>query len=785
MRRMLLTAMLFVAAAVQAAPDLVLRYDRPATDSAEGWEREALPVGNGRIGAMVFGQPAREHLQFNDITLWTGDAKSMGAFQPFGDVFVDLPAHAAATAYSRTLDLARGLHTVRYTVNGVRYQRETIASHPADVIVLRLTADKPGAHTGVVRLTDQHGAHVNAFGNRIRATGSLAGFVVPRERGNQWTPAQQPLTGNQMDYAAQVQVVHEGGKVTMEGDTVRFENVDALTLVLGAGTSYVRDGSVNFQGAHPLARVTTQVDRAAARPWSVLQAEQENDFKNLFGRLSLDVDAAWEPKVAEERRALTTDRRLAAYTKNGNDPELETQVFQYGRYLLIGSSRGPLPANLQGLWNNSLTPPWNADYHTNINIQMNYWPAETANLSELAQPLFGFVESMVPSYRRLVAESAANPSRDAEDGQVVETFLRKDGKPVRGWTVRTETNPFGYMQWKWNKTANAWYAQHFWEHYAFTRNRTFLQEVAYPLLKEVSQFWLDYLKRLPDGTLVAPNGWSPEHGPVEDGVAYDQQIVWDLFQNTVEAAGELKTDAAFARQVAAARDRLAAPKIGSWGQLLEWMEEKKDPVLDTPNDNHRHVSHLFGVFPGRQITPARTPKLAEAARVSLAARGDAGTGWSMAWKTAFWARLGDGDKAHAMLRGVIATPGARAQEHKPGTEENTAGGMYPNLLDAHPPFQIDGNFGVTAAICEMLLQSHDGELHLLPALPAAWRSGSVTGLRGRGGYEVDMTWRDGRLTSATVKAKPGNGTGTVRVRTGAKTVILKVKQGEARELGTL
>ncbi|QBE67447.1 glycoside hydrolase family 95 protein [Pseudoduganella lutea] len=775
--RFVITTVLFTAAAAQAAPDLTLRYDRPATDNADGWEREALPVGNGRIGAMVFGQPGREHLQFNDITLWTGDASSMGAFQPFGDLYVDLPGHANATDYSRTLDLARGLHTVTYVHNGVRYKRETIASHPADVIVLRLSADKPGAHTGVVRLTDQHGAHVNAWGNRIHATGSLAGFVVPRERGNQWTPAQQPLTGNQMDYAAQVQVINEGGKVTMEGDTVRFENVDALTLVLGAGTSYVRDGSVNFQGAHPLARVTAQVDRAAARPWSALQVEQENDFKSLFGRLDLDVGRA-----GDDRRALTTDRRLAAYTQHGNDPELEAQVFQYGRYLLIGSSRGPLPANLQGLWNNSLTPPWNADYHTNINIQMNYWPAETANLSELAQPLFGFVESMVPSYRRLVAESAANPSRDVEDGQVVETFLRKDGKPVRGWTVRTETNPFGHMRWKWNKTANAWYAQHFWEHYAFTRNKVFLQEVAYPLMKEVSQFWLDYLKALPDGTLVAPNGWSPEHGPVEDGVTYDQQIVWDLFQNTVEAATELKTDAAFARQVAAARDRLAAPKVGSWGQLLEWREEKKDPILDTRNDNHRHVSHLFGVFPGRQITPARTPVLAEAARVSLAARGDAGTGWSMAWKAAFWARLGDGDKAHTMLRGVIATPGARAQEHKPGTEENTAGGMYPNLLDAHPPFQIDGNFGTTAAICEMLLQSHDGVLHLLPALPAAWKNGSVAGLRARGGYEVDMTWRDGQVTSATVKAKPGNGTGTVRVRTGAKTVILKLKQGEARAL---
>ncbi|QGZ38609.1 alpha-L-fucosidase 2 [Pseudoduganella flava] len=770
-------ALMLVAVAVHAAPDLSLRYDRPATDTAEGWEREALPVGNGRIGAMVFGQPGREHLQFNDITLWTGDAQSMGAFQPFGDLYVELPGHGDAQRYSRRLDLARGLHVVDYEHDGVRYRREVIASHPADVIVVRLTADRPGAYTGVVSLTDQHGAHVSAYANRIRATGSLAGFVVPRERGNQWTPAHQPLSANQLDYASQVQVVNEGGTVTMEGDTVRFANCDALTLVLGAGTSYVRDGAANFQGPHPLARVTEQVTRAAARPWAALQAEQENDFAALMGRVRLDLGTA-----SSDRARLTTDRRLAAYTRSGNDPELEAQVFQYGRYLLIASSRGPLPANLQGLWNNSLTPPWNADYHTNINIQMNYWPAEPSNLSELTAPLLGFVQAMVPSYRRLVADSAAHPSRgqqDRQDGQVVETFRRADGKPVRGWTVRTETNPFGYMQWKWNKTANAWYAQHFWEHYAFTRDKVYLKNVAYPLLKEVSQFWLDYLKVTPEGLLVAPNGWSPEHGPVEDGVAYDQQLVWDLFQNTIDAARELGTDAAFARQVAAARDRLAAPKVGSWAQLLEWMEEKHDPVLDTPHDTHRHVSHLFAVFPGRQITPERTPALAAAARKSLAARGDAGTGWSMAWKAAFWARLRDGDQAHTMLRGVVATPGARAAGKQPGSEENNAGGMYPNLLDAHPPFQIDGNFGITAAICEMLLQSHDGVLHLLPALPAAWRDGSVSGLRARGGYAVDVTWRDGQVTAARVTAQPGSGAGTVRVRAGEKTVAVKLVRGQA------
>ncbi|MEU4442356.1 glycoside hydrolase N-terminal domain-containing protein [Actinosynnema sp. NPDC050801] len=746
---------------------LTLWYDEPAAD----WERESLPIGNGALGGGVFGTVARERVQLNEKTLWTGghgsaqgydfgnwtsprpDAvrtvqelverehrvapdtvaaalgqprRGFGAYQPFGELVLTLTdPPAEVTDYRRALDLSRAVASVTYAADGVRYTREYFATAADGVLVARLSADRPGriGFTTSITAPDNRSAHTAADGGRSTFTGALH--------------------DNGMRFESQLQVLNRGGTRTDNADgTVTVAAADSAVLVFAAGTDYA-DDYPTYRGPDPHDRVRALVDAASAKGWHRLLAAHERDYRALFDRVRLD--------IGQQRVDVPTDELLRGYATAPATTRraLEALYFQYGRYLLISSSRsGSLPANLQGVWNNSVSPPWSADYHVNINLQMNYWPAETTNLAETTGPLFDFVDGL--------REPGAVTAREMHGS--------------RGWVVNNETNPFGFTgvhDWAtafWFPEAGAWLAQHHYEHYLFTGDRRFLRERAYPVLKELARFWLDGLRVDPrDGRLVVTPSYSPEHGDFSAGAAMSQQIVRQLFANVVSAA-DVVGDTAFGGEVRKALDRLdPGTRIGSWGQLQEWKQDWDDPA-----NTHRHVSHLFALFPGNGISPRRTPDLAAAAETSLTARGDGGTGWSKAWKINFWARLLDGDHAHRMLA------------------EQLIGSTLPNLWDTHPPFQIDGNFGATAGVAEMLLQSQDGVVDVLPALPGEWRDGSYAGLRARGDVTVDVRWSDGaarEITLATGRDGPVTARSTL-FRDGFRLVDLRTgKQVPARADG--
>ncbi|QLH20277.1 glycoside hydrolase N-terminal domain-containing protein [Streptomyces sp. Rer75] len=721
-----------------------LWYDTPAAD----WEREALPIGNGTLGAMVFGGVARERIQFNEKSLWTGGPggpgsppydhgnwreprpgalaavqrlidehgaaapedvaarlgrprSRYGAYQTFGDLWLEIPgAPESPDGYRRRLDIRQGVALVEYTAQGARHQREFFASYPDRVIVGRL-----GAAPGPVGFTLRHTSprpgdhHVTARDGRLTIRGALE--------------------DNGLRFEAQVRVVCDGGTVTAgEDGTLTVTGAHSAWFVLAAGTDYA-DTHPHYRGEDPHRAVTETVDAAASQGWLALLSRHVRDHRALFDRTALDLGGRTPP-------GLPTDRQRAAYTggESPADRALEELFFDYGRYLLIASSRpgAPLPANLQGVWNDSIRPAWSADYHTNINLQMTYWPAHALHLAETAEPLHRFITALrIPG--RITAREMFG---------------------ARGWVVHNETNPYGFTgvhDWPtafWFPEAAAWLVHHLYEHYRFTLDTGFLRDTAYPAMREAAAFWLDTLRPDPrDGTLVVSPGYSPEHGDFTAGPAMSQQIVHDLLTATLEAARTLGDDPAFQAGLRRALDALdPGLRIGSWGQLQEWKAD-----LDDPADTHRHASHLFALHPGRQIAP--NGPWAGAAAVSLDARGDGGTGWSRAWKVNFWARLRDGDRAHRLLAGQLTDS------------------TLPNLWDTHPPFQIDGNFGAAAGIAQMLLQSHRAVLEVLPALPRRWPDGSVRGLRAHGDLTVDITWREGRARSLTVTAGHD---GPVRIR---------------------
>ena len=735
---------------------LLLWYPRPA----EKWT-EALPVGNGRLGAMVFGGVDVERLQFNEDTLWTGGPRDYShagakdhlpairkllfegkqreaerlamehfmsvplrqmAYQPFGDLEFEFP-HKAVTNYRRQLDLDAATVTVRYQTGGATFTREVFASYPDHAIVIRLTCNQPGKISFRIKLATPHpDPEIEVIApSQLLLRGGLREY-------------QQKRTGltlpSVLKYAARLLVKNEGGTVAAKDGHIDVSRADVATLVLTGATSYRKYNDVS---GNPVELTSGTIKSAAGRSYGELRDAHLTDYRSLFRCVSLDLGTTDAVEQA-------TDQRIREFI-NQDDPQLASLYFQVGRYLLISSSRpGSQPANLQGIWNEQLNPPWECKWTTNINTEMNYWPAEVTGLSECHEPLFDMLDDLVESGGRTA----------------------KVHYGCRGWVLHHNTDvwrgtaPINHSNHGIWPTGGAWLCQHPWERYRFTGDKEFLAKRAYPVIKGAAQFFVDFLVEDPrTGHLISTPSNSPEIGGLVAGPTMDHQIIRSLLRSCIQAAEELNVDEEFRKELADLVPRIAPNQIGQHGQLQEWLEDK-----DNPNNHHRHVSHLWGVHPGWEMTPRGTPELCAAAKKSLEFRGDGGTGWSLAWKINFWARFEDGERAYRLLSNLL-----------------TPGRTFPNMFDAHPPFQIDGNFGGAAGIAEMLLQSHAGEIAILPAWPSkVWPTGSVNGLRARGGLKVDIAWKDSRAVTATLQ---GTVSGSHKIRPPRGHQIAEITCGES------
>ncbi|PTB97306.1 hypothetical protein C9994_03480 [Marivirga lumbricoides] len=760
-----LTCLLSASTSFSQKNELKLWYDRPA----DNWN-EALPIGNGRLGAMVFGDPEEEHLQLNEETIWAGEpgnnipdgfkellpevralifegkykeAESLlmtrvprfapsdnnygMPYQSAGDLYIAFPDHQNSKNYRRQLDIKNAIASVSYEVEGVTFKREIISSFTDDVIIIRLSASKPKSISCKIKLTTSHKEqNLTVEGDRIRLL-ATSGDVANKK--------------GKVKFNSIVQPVADGGKVITSDETIEIQQANSITIYLSIGTNFIAYDSLSGDAE---SKAKSKLKAAVSQDFYKAKEEHSSYYKKYFDRVSLSF-----PQSNKNERP--TDQRLKEFAKD-NDLSLVSLYFQYGRYLLISSSQpGTQPANLQGVWNDKLSPPWDSKYTVNINTEMNYWPAEVTNLPEMHEPLFSMIEDL-----SVMGQESA-----------------KEMYGARGWNMHHNTDIWRvtgpidgafYGMWP---MGGAWLTQHMWQHYLYTGDTAFLEKV-YPILKGSTLFYIDVLQEEPKhGWQVITPSMSPENEhpggtSLAAGNTMDNQLVFDVFSNYIKAASILGKDLTFADSVKSALEKLPPMQTGKFGQLQEWMTD-----WDNPSDKHRHVSHLYGLYPSNQISPFTHPDLFSAARTSLVQRGDKSTGWSMGWKVNLWARLLDGDRAFKLIEDQL-TPAS-------DKENGEGGGTYANLLDAHPPFQIDGNYGCTSGIAEMLLQSHDGEIFILPALPTQWPAGEVKGLVARGGFIIDINWEKGKVKKVKIVSQLG---GNCRIRSGKK---LQLVEGTLRQ----